>query len=133
MFFQYKSCVDALEEKASRKEMEETTLRVARVFNNTDNTIKKLKSTFEDLTKSNSAFQLKLKIELNKHLETINWFKQLISQIEQKTIRIDNDISSHQLNFENYVMQVPTFFIYWFRSRIRSGLKRIVRRARRRK
>lgn len=72
------------------------------MFNNNDNVIKKIKSSFEDLKNENRKFQTKIESKEQAHINTTQDIRNLITDLDRKCDHLDQDIRANKLEFENY-------------------------------
>ena len=68
-----------------------------------DNKIKVFKERFEKVRKESSMFHNKILQFEKSQADSIDYSKLLIKELEKKWLRIDDTISKHRLDFENYM------------------------------
>lgn len=93
---------DTLKTKANNKDMDETNIRVARVFNSTEKQIEKLSGNIKYMEKQNYEFKKNVDVIVETQKGTIEYSRRLINELEHKWWRIDSNISQQKLEFENF-------------------------------
>ena len=94
---------ESLARKAEAKDLEDTKSAASKVFNNTEQTARKLEEKFSTINKENNEFRSSIAGFQKSTTDKLDSCSRMIKEIEEKLIRTDKQISNSRLDLENYI------------------------------